>query len=69
MYKMINGKYDSLWKKEFDAKTFKSTGRLKKGFFDTAMNYARKHKGGVAAIQHIRNQPWESWRSATEIHQ
>jgi hypothetical protein len=69
MHKMIRGKYDSLWKQEFNVSTAKFTGRLKKGFFDTAMNYARKNKGGVVAIRHIRNQPWESWRPVTENRQ
>lgn len=64
MHKMIRGKYDSLWKCEYqfnphglDRKT-----RLQRGKFATAMQYACRVKGGVAAIQHIRNQPWETWQ-------
>ena len=60
--RMIRGKYDSLWKREFNTRTLKFTGRLERGTFATAMDYARRHKGGVALIQHVRNQPWETWR-------
>ena len=55
MRKMIRGKYDSLWK--FDTKR-----QLRRGKFATAMQYACRVKGGVVAIQHIRNQPWETWQ-------
>ena len=61
MRRLIRGKFDSLWKREFNVRTGRFTGRLEKGTFDTAMNYARRVRGGVAAIQHIRNQPWETW--------
>ncbi len=59
MRRMICGKYDSLWK--WDNRPGRKTRR--QGHFDTAMNYARKVRGGVAAIQHIRNQPWETWQA------
>lgn len=65
MYRMICGKYDSLWKWQWrfvpgglDRKTHRELGH-----FDTAMNYARQTRGGVRAIQHARNQPWETWQS------
>jgi hypothetical protein len=55
MRKMIRGKYDS---------QFKHNGKtLERGVFNTAMNYAQMHKGGVKLIQHIRSQPWETWRT------
>jgi len=57
MRKMIRGKYDSLWKFENGV-----SGRLIRGKFATAMEYARRTGGGVAAIQHARNQPWETWQ-------
>lgn len=60
--RMICGKYDSLWKRELNERTMRFTGRLERGVFDTAMNYARRVRGGIAAIEHIRNQPWETWR-------
>ncbi len=63
MRKMIRGKYDSQFKYEYNTQTMKRTGRLQRGTFDTAMNYARRVKGGVAAIQHIRNQPWTTWQA------
>jgi hypothetical protein len=56
MKRWIRGKYDSLWKRN------PSTGRLDRGTFSTAMDHARKVRGGIGAIQHIRNQPWESWQ-------
>ena len=57
------GKYDSVWKKEFNIQTLKPIGRLERGVFEPAMDYARRHKGGVKLIHFIRNQPWESWRA------
>lgn len=63
MLRMICGKYDSLWKREWNSRIGRFTGRLERGVFDTAMNYARKNRGGIRAIEHCRNQPWESWRS------
>lgn len=62
MRKLICGKYDSLYKKEFNVQTMKYTGKLERGFFQTAMQYACKVCGGVKAIKHIRNQPWETWQ-------
>ena len=63
MHKMICGKYDSLWKWDYkinpqglDRKTHRVRGK-----FATAMQYACRVKGGVAAIQYIRAQPWETW--------
>lgn len=61
MRRMIRGKYDSLWKREFNVRTGKFTQRLQRGKFATAMQYACEVRGGVAAIQHIRTQPWETW--------
>jgi hypothetical protein len=65
MHKMICGKYDSLWKWDcrlnphgLDRRT-----RRVRGKFATAMDYARQVRGGVAAIQHIRRQPWETWQA------
>ena len=61
---MICGKYDSLWKwtYKFNPHGLDRRGHRVRGTFDTAMNYARKNKSGVAAIQHIRAQPWETWQ-------
>ena len=56
--KMIRGKYDSLCKRD-------ANGRKVRGTYATAMQYACRVKGGVAAIQQIRNQPWESWKVLT----
>lgn len=61
--RMICGKYDSLWKQEFNTRTMKRTGRLERGTFTTAMEYARRVKGGVRAIEHARRQPWETWKA------
>jgi hypothetical protein len=65
MRKMICGKYDSLWKwdhrinpRGLDRRTHRVRGK-----FATAMDYARQVRGGVAAIQHIRQQPWETWQA------
>jgi hypothetical protein len=63
MRRMIRGKYDSLYKREFNVVTGKFTQRLQRGKFATAMQYACRVRGGVAAIQHIRAQPWETWES------
>lgn len=60
--RMIRGKYDSIWKREYNARTMKFTGKLERGTFDTAMNYARKVQGGIKAIEHARCQPWETWQ-------
>ena len=65
---MIRGKYDSAWKRQFNARIMKFTGRLERGVFDTAMNYARKNKGGMAAIEHARNQPWETWQVRLSVY-
>ncbi len=64
MHKMIRGKYDSLWKWEyqFNPRGLDRKIRRQRGKFATAMQYACQVKGGVAAIQHIRNQPWETWQ-------
>ena len=62
MRRMICGKYDSLYKREFNLVTGKFTQRLQRGKFATAMQYAQRVRGGVAAIQHARNQPWETWQ-------
>ena len=61
--RMICGKYDSLWKWDYQLNPHSGLHRTRRrrGHFDTAMNYARKNKGGVALIQHARNQPWETW--------
>lgn len=56
---MICGQYDSLWKWQYGPNGRKTKRVL--GHFDTAMNFARKHKLGMTGIQHIRNQPWETW--------
>ena len=56
---MICGQYDSLWKWQYGPNGRKTKRVL--GHFDTAMNFARKHKLGITGIQHIRNQPWETW--------
>lgn len=61
--RLIRGKFDSQFKQEFNVRTNRFTGRLERGTFDTAMNYARRNQGGVALIQHARNQPWETWRA------
>lgn len=63
MRRLIRGKFDSLWKWEhqINPRGLDRRIRRRKGTFDTAMNYARKVRGGVAAIQHIRRQPWETW--------
>lgn len=60
---MIRGKYDSLWKRKYNVRAGRTTNQLERGVFDTAMNYARRHRGGLAAIEHIRGQPWESWKA------
>lgn len=56
------GKYDSQWKLGFNVRTLKYTGRKEYGTFCTAIQYARRHKGGMALIEHARNQPWETWQ-------
>lgn len=61
MRRLIRGKFDSRWKQEFNMQTNRFTGRLEQGTFDTAMNYARKNRGGMTLIQHARRQPWETW--------
>lgn len=61
MRRLIRGKFDSQFKQVYNARTMKFTGRVQRGTFDTAMNYARKNRGGMALIQHARNQPWETW--------
>ena len=61
MRRLICGKFDSRWKQAYNTQTMRSTGRLEFGHFTSAMTYARKHQGGMALIQHIRNQPWETW--------
>jgi hypothetical protein len=61
--KMIRGKYDSIWKQGYNARTGRFTGRLERGAFDTAMNYACKNKGGIQSIQLVRARPWITWRT------
>lgn len=62
--RMIRGKYDSLWKWEYQIRPWGLDRkiRLRRGCFDTAMNWACRHRGGIKSIQHARNQPWETWR-------
>ncbi len=63
MHKMIRGKYDSLWKWDhrLNPQGLDRRVRRVRGKFATAMDHARKNRGGVKLIQHIRNQPWETW--------
>jgi hypothetical protein len=65
MRKMIRGKYDSLWKWDCRLNPQGLARRIRRvrGKFATAMDYARQVRGGVAAIQHIRRQPWETWQA------
>jgi len=65
MHKMIRGKYDSLWKWKLNPVGLARKTHRQRGKFATAMQYACRVKGGVKAIQYIRNQPWETW---TALH-
>lgn len=60
--KLIRGKFDSRFKFEFDEKRMKTSTRKVQGYFMTPMHYACYTKGGVRMIEHIRKQPWETWR-------
>lgn len=57
MRKLIRGKFDSQWKRN------SLTKKMVKGFFMTAMDYTRYHKGGMGTLRHARQQPWETWRA------
>jgi hypothetical protein len=59
--RLIRGKYDSQWKLDWNLDTDRQIRRKYKGHFDSAMNYARKTRGGIKMIQHIRTQPWTTW--------
>lgn len=59
---MIGRKYDSLWKYGWDLKTNRISKIKVPGHFMTAMEYARRNKGGMGLIDHARNQPWETWK-------
>jgi hypothetical protein len=63
MRRLIRGKFDSQWKKTYNVRTLKPTGRLEQGHFMTAMDYARYTQGGVKMIQAVRNRPWDTWRA------
>lgn len=65
MRKLICGKFDSQWRYQFNPTSLRGHQRQLgkvRGFFDTAMNYARRHRGGMKLLAHARNQPWETWR-------
>jgi hypothetical protein len=55
----ICGKYDSRfkWTYKKGKKAYRQFGH-----FQTAMEYARRTGDGMAAIEHIRIQPWETWK-------
>jgi hypothetical protein len=64
--KLICGKFDSLWRYQYRTTTRRGHQRrehLVRGHFDSAMNYACRHRGGTKLIEYIRNQPWETWRA------
>lgn len=54
--RLIRGKFDSAWK--FDAQ-----GILRHGYFETPLHYARRMRGGLAVIEHLRQQPWTGWHA------
>ena len=60
---MRMGKYDSPWKPKYDVRLLRYTGRKERGTFCSAMQYARRHKGGMTLIEHARKQPWETWQA------
>ena len=60
---MLMGKYDSQWKQQYDVRLLRYTGRKERGTFCSAMQYARRHKGGMTLIEHARRQPWETWQA------
>ena len=64
MHRMICGKYDSLckWQRQLNPLGLGRKIQRQRGKFATAMQYAQRVRGGVAAIQHARNQPWETWQ-------
>ena len=59
---MICGKYDSLWKYGWDLKSNRISKIKVPGHFMSAMDYARRTKGGIRMIEHARCQPWETWK-------
>lgn len=63
MRKMIRGKYDSQWRFDWNMKTGKQTRTKHRGHFMTAVDYACWTRGGVKMIEHIRCQPWTTWRA------
>lgn len=63
MNRLICGKYDSQWKREYDIRTLRYTGRKEIGIFSTPMVYARRCRGGMATLEYARNQPWETWKA------
>ena len=58
---MIRGKYDSLWKYDWNLKTNRPLRSKRRGHFMTAMDYACSIKGGIRAIESARRQPWATW--------
>ncbi len=65
MRKLICGKFDSQWRHMFRPTSLRGHQRQQgrvRGFFDTPMNYACRHCGGMKLLAHARNQPWETWR-------
>jgi hypothetical protein len=63
--RLICGKFDSQWRYVYRTTSRQGHQRRQgqvRGFFDTAMNYACRHKGGIKLIAHVRHQPWETWR-------
>ncbi len=62
MRKLICGKFDSAYKKQYKFVGDKPMLFKKvRGHFQSAMNYACLNKGESTLIKHARFQPWETW--------
>lgn len=60
--RLIRGKFDSLYKFSWDFKADRVGKQKVQGHYMTAMDYARRNKGGMGLLEHARRQPWETWK-------
>lgn len=61
--RLIRGKFDSLWKFDLVADA-RGKSILRRGYFMTPMHYARKVRGGLVTVDHLRHQPWTGWQKS-----
>lgn len=63
MRRLIRGKFDSQYKFIWDERANRISRVRERGYFMTAMAYARFTQGDVKMIEHVRHKPWDTWRA------